>query len=126
MDAVITTIETDSKGNRLYVEGNKIYLETENGKTRERLALIDLEKKSLVIHREYFDYNERFKCYPFNQCLLRSAKKCETVYLIAPEGRFSITVKELLEYGTPLIYGTNDLTNQIFVELSLIKKFPAS
>ncbi len=120
-----TSIKTDELGNTLIVEGNVIYLETASNKKQERLGSFNLDSKQLIINKEHFDYDERFKCYPFNEALLKAAKKCDTVLLKCPEGRFVIPISVILEYATPLIYKKPGLSKEIFLSIDVIKKYHA-
>lgn len=125
MNTTGTSIKKDELGNSLVVEDNVIYLENASNKKQEHLGSFNLDSKQLIINKEHFNYNERFNCYPFNEALLRAAKKCDTVYLKCPEGRFEIPIEVMLNFGTPLIYQKPGLTNEIYVGLALIQTYPA-
>lgn len=116
--------KTDTHGNELYVEDNQIWL-CKADKTTSRIGAFDLDNKRIKINKEHYDYNERFKSYPFNEAVLRAAKKCDNVYLICPEGRFEIPIEVILKYGTPLIYEKFGLDRDLYIEVTLIKKYPA-
>jgi hypothetical protein len=115
-------IKKDGNANELFVEGNSIYLSMK-GNT-ERLGTFDLHKKQIIMHKEYFDLNQRFQAYGFNAAMIEAATKCDTIFLICPEGKFLLPIKEILDYGTPLIYGTRDLSSQLYLDLYSIKKYP--
>lgn len=125
MESAKVVFKKDEYGNELFVENNVIWLSCA-GKPNDRLGSFDLEKKRIRINREYMDYNSRFNCYGFNEAVLMGSKKCDTVRLICPEGKFDIPISTILQYGSPLIYETAGLTNQLFIELPLIKKYPVS
>lgn len=119
-----TVLKSDANSNQIYVEGEYIYLGKE-GQQSERLAKFDLERKMLIVHKEYVDFISRFDAYGFNEALLRLSRKCDTVYLICPDGRYEIPITQVLHYGNVLIYPKQDLTRELFIELGLIKKYPA-
>ena len=123
-ESVRTVIKKDSDGNELFVDGNSIFLRMKGN--IERLGTFDLDKKQITIHKEFFDFNERFQAYGFNTQMLEAAAKCDKILLICQEGKFLVPIAEILEYGTPLIYGTRDLSSQLFLDLYSIKKYPAN
>lgn len=119
--------KSDNEGNQLYVEGNAIFLQMKNDEQRERIGSFDVANRRIIINKEYLDFEPRFGgCYSFNEAVLRASKKSDTVRLICPEGRFDIPISEaILKYGTPLIYPKSDLSRQLYINMSLIKKYPA-
>lgn len=124
MDSAKIIFKSDAFGNVLYAEGNAIFLQKANN-AFDRLGSFDIESKKILMNKEHYDLNERFKCYPFNEAILTAAKKCDTVHLVCPEGRFDIPIEVILKFGTVLIYDKPGLSKEIFVELSLIKKYTA-
>lgn len=126
MEAQKVKFKTDSDGNALYAVGSTIYLKMVKDDAALRIGAFDLANKTLIINREYYDFNETYDCYPLNEAVLRAAKKCDTVTLTCPEGKFVIPINIALRYGTPLHHDTRDLSRQIFIKLSLIKNYAQS
>ncbi len=118
--------KTDTEGNILFAEGNAIFLQMKNEGQKERIGSFDLPNRRIVMNKEYYDFEPRFGgCYSFNQEVLQAAKRSDTVRLICPEGRFDIPIAQILLHGTPLVYPKSDLTRQLYINLSLIRKYPA-
>ncbi len=107
------------------MQNNYIWL-SQPDKENQRIGSFDLEKRRININKEHYDFNEKFKCYPFNEAVLRASKKCDNVHLICPEGKFDIPIEVILKYGTTLIYEKFDLSRELYIELTLIKKYPST
>ena len=123
MEAQKTVFRKDGEGNSLYVIGSTIYLQMLNAALPVRIGAFDNENKTILIAKEYYDYNEHYNCYPLNEAVLRAAKKCDTVTMTCPEGKYVTPISMILRYGTPLNFDTQDLSRQIFIKLELIKDY---
>jgi hypothetical protein len=119
-------IAEDKALNQIYTEGNSIFLKSSKDSDRIRLGNFDTVHKRIVMHKQFWEYDERFKSYPFNEAILKAAQKCNTVRLICPEGKFDIPIAVILKYGSPLIYPRNDLTREIYIDINLINNYPAA
>ena len=79
---------------------------------------------SLLFNRDDSDWVRDSKCYGFNVSFLRLSKKCDTVRLICPDGKFDIPISVILENGIYLWFKHDDLTAKIYLKLESILSYP--
>lgn len=118
----VTWYETDSIGNILYVKKNKIYIYIAAEERHRLIASINIKKKYLSITRKSTHLHKKTHSYGFNECVIRSANICKNVVLNCPEGKFTISIEEIIKNAGYLHFKKQGFEKQIFLPLSYIQQ----
>lgn len=116
---------TDKIGNKLYREGDVIYLKLVSQNYRRKLGVIDEQSKIFLTTRVYEKHLYRnAKSFGFNSEFLRSASLFKDVKLLTDRNEsFVIPVKTILEEGSYLHFKKQGFERQIFLSLDKMQKY---